>query len=157
SQPFRGTGWRYYQDPCGSHSSMPDYLAAYVARMGPAAERIAGVSLECLPALDVIGRYGKHPGCLIYADPPYLESTRPSAGRGPSYGHEMRTEDDPRELAAALHAARAAIVLSGYRSPLYDELYDGWYRADLPGYTGNGAAGHARRDEALWSNRPLEH
>jgi len=155
SQPFRGTGWRYYQDPKGSNSSMPDYLAAYVARLGPAAERIAGVSLECLPASDMIARYGKHRDCLIYADPPYLESARRSAGRGPSYGHELRTEDEHRELAESLGSAAAAVVLSGYASPLYAELYAGWHSVELPGYTGNAATGAAARTEVLWSNRPF--
>jgi DNA adenine methylase len=155
SQPFKGTGWRYYQHPRGSHSSMPDYLAAYTARLGPAAERIAGVSLECLPALDIIARYGQHRDCLLYADPPYLESARRSAGRGPSYGHELRTEDEHRELAGALRSAAAAVVLSGYHSPLYDALYDGWDRIELAGYTGNAATGAARRTEVLWSNRPF--
>lgn len=155
SQPFRGTGWRYYQDPRGSHSSMPDYIAAYVSRLGPAGQRIAGVSLECLPALDVIGRYGQHGDCLLYCDPPYLESVRRSAGRGPSYGHEMRTEDDHRELALALNSATAAVVVSGYDSPLYEEIYHGWHRTEIDAFTGNAAAGSAGRTEVLWSNRPF--
>lgn len=153
SQPFKGTGWRYYQDPRGSHSSMPDYLAAYVARLGPVAQRLAGVSLECLPALDIIGRYGRHADCLIYADPPYLESVRRSAGRGPSYGCELRTEEDHRALAEVLRSAAAAVVLSGYHSPLYDDLYDGWDRTEIAGFTGNAATGSAARTEVLWSNR----
>lgn len=155
SQPFKATGWRYYQDPQGSHSSMPDYLAAYVSRLGPAAERIAGVSLECLPALDLISRYGRHADCLLYCDPPYLESVRHCAGRGPSYAHEMRTEDDHRELAVALQHAAASVVVSGYDSPLYAELYDGWHRAEITGYTGNGHPGKGKRTEVVWSNRPF--
>jgi DNA adenine methylase len=66
----------------------------------------------------------------------------------------MRYEDDHRELAATLLEASAAVVLSGYDSPLYAELYDGWHRAEIPGYTGNGRAG-GRRAEVLWSNRPF--
>jgi len=55
----------------------------------------------------------------------------------------------------SLLAARAAVVLSGYHSPLYDEMYDGWHRAELAGYTGNAATGSAARTEVLWSNRPF--
>lgn len=149
------TGWRHYQDARHSHSSMPDYLAAYVQRLAPAAARLAAVSLECLPALEVIRRYGRHQDVLIYADPPYLESSRSSAGRGPSYRHELRTEDDHRELASALCEARAAVVLSGYGSPLYDELYAGWGRREIGAYTGNSHAGKGQRAEVLWSNRPF--
>jgi DNA adenine methylase len=149
------TGWRHYQDPRGSNSPMPGYLASYVRRICPAAERITGVSLECLPASEIIRRYGQHESVLIYADPPYLEETRSSAGRGPSYEHEMRTGDEHRELATALLEARAAVVLSGYDSPLYAGLYDGWHRTDFPAFTGNSHDGTARRTEVLWSNRPF--
>lgn len=147
------TGWRYYNDSRGSSSSMPDYLEAYTARVMPAARRLAAVSLECRPALELIAMYGRHPSTLIYADPPYLESTRSGRGRGPSYIHEMRTEADHRQLAEALRAAAAAVVLSGYDSPLYAELYDGWHRAELRAFTGNSAT--PRRTEVLWSNRPM--
>jgi DNA adenine methylase len=154
-QRSQRTGWRHYNDPRGSSSSMPDYLEAYTARIMPAAERLAAVSLECRPALDLVSAYGRHPETLIYADPPYLESTRSGRGRGPAYIHEMRTEADHRQLADALRAARAAVVLSGYDSPLYAELYEGWNRAEISVFTGNSGEGHRRRTEVLWSNRPF--
>ena len=147
------TGWRFYQDPRGSHSSMPDYLAAYVSRICPAAQRLAHVSLECKPALEIVRDYGRHAETLIYADPPYVSSVRQWA-RDNGYSHEMLTEDEHRELADALCAARAAVVLSGYHSPLYDELYAGWHTAELPTFDGN-AARDRRRTEVLWSNRPF--
>lgn len=150
----RRTGWRYYQDPRGSHSSMPGYLDAYVGRIAAAAARLRGVSLECLSALEVIERYGQHPGCLIYADPPYLATVRTwTNDRG--YGYEMYTDTEHDELAEALLAARAAVVLSGYDSPLYAERYQGWHRHEIPVFTGNATAGDRRRTEVLWSNRPF--
>jgi DNA adenine methylase len=149
------TGWRHYQDARGSHSSMPDYLEAYAGRLGAAAARLAGVSLECLPALELIARYGRHESVLIYADPPYLEETRSSAGRGPRYKHELRTGDEHRELAGALRSCRAGVVLSGYDSPLYGELFAGWHRYDFAAFTGNSHPGTGRRSEVLWSNRPF--
>ena len=152
---YRGTGWRYYQDARGSSSSMPEYLDGYVGRIAAAAARIRSVSLECRPALEVITGYGQHARTLIYADPPYLKTTR-TWRNGNGYGHEMLTEHDHRELAEALRAAAAAVVLSGYHSPLYDELYAGWDRAELAAFTGN-AARDRRRTEVLWSNRPFSH
>jgi len=148
---WRGIGWRYEQNPRGSSTSMPDYLASYVRRIPPAARRLHGVSLECLPALDLIRRYGQHPAVLIYADPPYLQSTRTSAS-GNDYGHDMATEAEHQQLAETLHAAKAAVVLSGYHSPLYERLYADWYRTEISAYAGN-AAGERRRTEVLWSNR----
>lgn len=153
--PQRG-GWRHYQDPRGSAASMPGYLATYVGRMAPAVARLMHVSLECRPAADLIGRYGRHPGVLLYVDPPYLASVRTlnnGRGRGPDYAHELRTDDEHRELAASLRAARAAVVLSGYGSPLYDELFGDWHRLGLPGVAGNGT--DSARTEVLWSNRPF--
>lgn len=147
---LRKTGWRFYVDPAGSSSSMPGYLSGYVARLAPAAERLARVSLECRPALDIIRAYGAEPECLLYVDPPYLGTTR----KGVNYQHEMPGEPDHRELAAALGAARAAVVVSGYPSPLYDELYAGWNRTEIATATGQANTWNART-EVIWSNRPF--
>ncbi len=144
------TGWRFSQDPDGGHSGKTSHVSGYVRRIAPAAVRLAAVTLECRPALEVIQAYGRHPGVLIYADPPYLGSTR-TGGR---YRHEMTGEADHRTLAAALHRCRAAVVLSGYDSPLYDGLYTGWHRHEIRAHTGNAADSKART-EVLWSNRPL--
>jgi DNA adenine methylase len=148
----RRTGWRYYQDPRGSGASMPGYLDAYTGRIAAAAARLHSVSLECLPATDLIGRYGQHERCLIYADPPYLGETRTW---GVNYAREMRGEDEHRELAHALQAARAAVVVSGYHCELYDDLYAGWNVSELRTQTGNATSGNRSRVEVLWSNRPL--
>jgi DNA adenine methylase len=149
---LRRTGWRHYVDPAGSSASMPTYLAGYVDRMAPAVERLQRVSLECKPALDIIAKYGVKPDVLLYVDPPYLGSTRANDN---AYRCEMRSEEEHRELAGALHAARAAVVLSGYPSGLYDrELYAGWDRHTIAAGTGQGGT-WANRTEVLWSNRPL--
>lgn len=153
SGQLRRTGWRHYVNPAGSSSSMPDYLAGYVDRIAPAVERLQHVTLEASPALDVIAKFGQQPEVLLYVDPPYLGSTRNKTWRG--YEHEMRGEDDHRQLAEALHAATAAVVISGYPSTLYDlELYPGWDRHTIVAATGQSGA-WGNRTEVLWSNRPL--
>lgn len=148
---LRRTGWRHYVDPAGSYVSMPDYLAGYVERLAPAAERLARVSLECRPAIEMIDRYGASEEVCLYVDPPYLGSTR---GNDNAYRYEMRTEAQHVELAEALHACRAAVVLSGYPSPLYEAMYGDWYRRDFAASTGQGGT-WANRIEVLWSNREL--
>jgi DNA adenine methylase len=147
----RRTGWRYYIDPAGSVTSMPGYLEAYVGRMPPAATRLAGVSLECRPALELISAFGQCPKVLLYVDPPYLGSARSSR----QYFHEMSHPEDHRELAEALVGCSAAVVVSGYTSPLYDELYGGWHRTNLDAFTGQGNKA-GRRVEVLWCNRETE-
>jgi DNA adenine methylase len=83
-------------------------------------------------------------------DPPYLGSTRAFA----NYRHEMRGEEQHRELAAALADCRATVVLSGYGSPLYADLYEGWHRYATQASADN-AAGDRGRTEVLWANRPI--
>lgn len=148
---LRRTGWRHYADPASS-SGMPDYLAGYVARLMPAAARLAGVSLECRPALDLIEKYGRYPDVLLYVDPPYLGSTRIW---GNQYRHELRGDAEHRDLAEALMVCRAHVVLSGYDSALYAELYAAWHTVRMPASTGNARRGEQIRTEVLWSNREL--
>jgi DNA adenine methylase len=151
SGTLRNTGWRHYIDPAGSVTSMPGYLDAYVDRLAGAAERLHSVSLEALPALTLIGKYGAQQNVLLYVDPPYLGSTR---GWGRNYRHEMKDDAQHRELADALADCSATVVLSGYDSPLYAELYQGWHRYEQSTMTGNATAAKGRT-EVLWSNRPL--
>lgn len=147
----RRTGWRHYVSGTTSTFSLPDYLVGYLERMWPAAERLHAVSLEQLPALELIAKYGAHADVLLYVDPPYLNMTRSDG----SYLHEMGTADEHRALAEALRAARAAVVLSGYASDLYDlELYPDWHRTTFAASTGQGPE-WANRTEVLWSNRQL--
>lgn len=152
---LRRTGWRHFQDPgARGPTSMPDYLASYVTRMRAATGRIANVSLEARDALEVIADYGRHSGVLIYADPPYLGSTRSSR----QYLVEMSRDSEHRDLASALRGCEATVVLSGYDSPLYQELYPDWHRVSFATYTGQGnhtAERNDRRTEVLWANRPI--
>lgn len=145
----RAVGWRHHQDPEGSAIGMPAYLDAYRSRLPAAVERLQGVSLESRPALKLIAAYGRHPGVLLYVDPPYLGSTRAR-----NYRHEMRVEADHRDLAAALGDCRAAVVLSGYDSELYRELYADWHRIELASGTSQGGS-WSERTEVVWSNRDL--
>lgn len=148
---LRATGWRYHEAPMGRSSSMPRTLAGYVGRFAAVADRLATVTLESRPALEVIAAYGRDLHNLLYVDPPYLASTR----NGTAYRHEMPHEAQHRELAEALQDCAATVVLSGYASPLYDsELYAGWDRAEISAATGQGSV-WTERTEVVWCNRQL--
>lgn len=72
----------------------------------------------------------------------------------------MATKAQHVELAEVLHDCRGPVVLSGYPSPLYDDLFTDWHRVELAAWTGNGIRDGAtktdgKRTEALWSNRTL--
>lgn len=89
---------------------MPGYLEAYRDRLAAVAERLAHVSLECRPALELIEQYGSvSNGMVLYIDPPYLGSAR----SGRNYLVEMSSAAEHRALAEALHAAKATVLLSG--------------------------------------------
>lgn len=133
---FRANSNRSGTTPAHDWANWPDVIPALV-------ERLHGVVIENRPALEVI-RQHDGPETLYYVDPPYVHGTR-KPRQAKNYRHEM-TDTDHRELAAALHACRGMVVISGYRCPLYDELYAGWARIDRSTY----ADGGSPRTETLW-------
>jgi len=89
------------------------------------AQRLQRVQIEHAPATEVIVRYDT-PDTVFYADPPYVHSAR---GDAAAYGLEM-TDEDHEALAQVLNRVRGRVVLSGYRTGLYDRLYRTWRRVD---------------------------
>ena len=79
---------------------------------------------------------------LHYVDPPYLPETR-DAGR--DYRHEMTLEDHER-LAVVLQGLKGHVLLSGYDSHLYADLYPGWRRLERNALADKAAV----RLEVLW-------
>jgi DNA adenine methylase len=154
----RGTGWA--AAPSTSSRDHPDKLMVLAARMRACAERLRPVTIECRPALEVLAKYATRADVVVYADPPYLASTRAGLDRKRlrDYDQEMAGEDDHRALAEVLQATPATVLLSGYDSPLYAELYAGWWHLEVP-VTRPSSNGHGRpmawATEVIWSNRPL--
>lgn len=145
---MKQTGWRFYRAVCPPDPAHK-YRDAYASRVRAAASRMAAVSLECRDALDVIRDYGTEPTVCIYADPPYLGSTRAT-----NYALELTADDQHEAFAQVCHDAKAAVVVSGYPSPLYDEhLFADWHRLELK--APSTLSGATDRVEVLWSNRPF--
>ena len=107
-----------------------------------AADRLRGVQIENRPALDLIRRFN-YPNVLIYADPPYMLSTR----HGKQYSAEM-TDADHAELLEALKRHIGPVLISGYDHPLYTELLDGWHRRQTTTTDQKSRV----RQECLWMN-----
>jgi DNA adenine methylase len=110
--------------------------------------RLRRVQITCQPALEAIERFDQPDG-LIYCDPPYLHETR-SKGSTDVYRVEM-TDEDHRSLASTLKRCKAKIALSGYPSPLYEELYSDWrcVQFDIANHASGGKS-KARERECLW-------
>lgn len=145
------TGWRHDLRPVST--PMPVVLQRYAGRIGQAAKRIRGVSLECRPAVELVESYGGARENLLYIDPPYVVDK--GIRRGGEYRVEMRSDGAHRELLEACVGADAAVVVSGYSSALYDSMLGDWYRYEIPMTTSQGL-GDGRRVEVVWSNRHLE-
>lgn len=107
-----------------------------------AAERLKGVQIECLPAVELIKRYDTS-NVFIYADPPYLHGTR----KNYLYKHEM-TDDEHAELLKALANHPGKVLLSGYDNELYNEILNGWNKVQKDTL----AEGGRRRTETMWMN-----
>lgn len=134
------TGWRNVIDPANP-MTFPRYLKGYMARVAPAIERLANVSIDCKDAFEIIGTYGKNPGVCLYVDPPYLGTTRQTRG----YTLEAADEDFHVRLLEALDACQAAVVLSGYASDLYNSRLEWWERHEISARSNAGT-----RIEVVW-------
>lgn len=108
-----------------------------------AANRLKEAQIEQAPAVDVIRRFC-HPDVLIYADPPYVLSTR----KGRQYNVEMTADSDHVELLAALLDHPGPVILSGYENELYDGRLQGWTKLHRKAL----AEGAAPRVETVWLN-----
>lgn len=131
-----------------------------IDRFAAAAERLATVTIENKDAVELIRSHAV-PDAVIYADPPYLLSTRSAMKRRPGgdYVHEFASDEQHRALADALNESPATVLLSGYPSDLYEDLYAGWSRVDrrvLRRSSNGRSATQVHAIESVWCNRPLE-
>jgi DNA adenine methylase len=113
-------------------------------------ERLRRVQILFQPATEAIRRFDNG-DALIYCDPPYLHDTRAPNSRD-VYGIEM-TEEEHRQLGQVLNKCISKVVVSGYPSPLYEDVFRSWRRIEFD--IANHAAGgrkKSRKRETLWLN-----
>lgn len=146
----QGHGYRTNGEKVGWKNDVQGREKAYAAvgwcnlpdKILQAAERLRGVQIECRPAVEVIRRFNS-PKVLVYADPPYVLSTR--------HGKQYRCEMDDGghvELAEALAAHPGPVILSGYDNGIYNGILRGWHKLTAPARAQTGGA----RVEVLWLN-----
>lgn len=145
-----GYGFRTSGEKVGWKKDIQGRERAYAARdwqslperILQAAERLRGVQIENRPAVKLI-EDNHFPSVLIYADPPYVLSTR----HGRQYRYEM--EDDQQiELLEALLRHPGPVILSGYDNELYSNYLQGWHREDTICYSQIATP----KKEVLWMN-----
>jgi DNA adenine methylase len=116
--------------------------------------RLAGVVIECGPAVEVICREDGKPDArtennFYYCDPPYLAGSRESHD---VYAYEM-SDDDHAELLTALKAVKGKVLLSCYDNPQYNAMLAGWRRREVK-IANHAAGGKEKRTmtEVVWCN-----
>lgn len=135
----RLTGFRH-----SMNTSVPGkYWLSYPNRLELIRKRLRGIVLDCRPAVDVIRNYDS-PETLFYLDPPYVAHTRERTGQ---YVCEL-TDEDHCELAEQLYKIQGMVIVSGFDSELYAELFDrrGWTRFWTKARTDSNSS----RKECIW-------
>jgi DNA adenine methylase len=128
------SGWRRNNDNItGGHQPGQKYGGPLkqwqdVDYLHAAAARLRLIELNNNDWYVVMRKYDR-PHTLFYVDPPYLQSVM--RGKRSLYGFDFGSEKDHRELSKFLHGVQGLVILSGYPSQLYDELYAGWNTISL--------------------------
>jgi len=107
-----------------------------------ASERLRGVQIENKPAIEVIERYNNK-NVLIYADPPYVLSTR----NGKQYKCEM-DDNDQYKLTEVLLAHKGPVIISGYENEIYNQKLAKWHKEETVSYS----QVCSKKKEVLWMN-----
>lgn len=137
------TGWRNVGAAAGG--STVSLWKKLPKRVHAIIERLRDAEIENRPAVQVIERYHR-PDVAIYADPPYVLTTR----TGKMYEYEM-TDADHTALLNALDAHPGPVILSGYACDLYDNRLSEWHRVETRSISEKGGV----RTEVIWLNRHM--
>ncbi len=139
---FYKSGWKHdlagreYAYAARYWCCLPEWIAQSVGRLKEA-------QIENSPAVDLIVRF-RNSQVLIYADPPYVLSTRKQR----QYRVEMADDAQHVELLEALLAHPGPVMLSGYDNELYNDMLPGWAKVS---HQARSEGGHYRT-ETLWMN-----
>lgn len=139
------TGWRNnIQCLNGNVNQWATRLPARILQVAERLRHVPGhqVNIENQPASKLIQRYAR-PYVFIYADPPYVQSTR----SGRIYAHEM-TDHDHVELLELLKKHPGPVLISGYDNEIYSDMLKDWHTERMTAQ----CEGGQKRVEVLWMN-----
>jgi len=104
----------------------------------------SGVKFYTCDAMDYLSFLYPSHDIMIYADPPYLMSTRKS---GSLYRHEYTYQQHVNLLSRLKELSPCKIMISGYWSEMYAQMLQGWHTATIEAMTRGGMA-----TEWVWMN-----
>lgn len=139
SGAFERTGFRANNH--FAHKPIQRVWAEFPIEISAFTQRLSGVVIEGRPAIQVIKQHDTEQ-TLFYVDPPYLHETRGTT----RYAFDM-TDDEHKQLAEGLCGAIGMVIVSGYDTQLYAELFKGWHTVKKVAKTDGGY-----RTEVLWLN-----
>ena len=106
-------------------------------------EEIRGFEIIHGDAVTFLSNYQFEGNELVYCDPPYLQETRRKA-RIYRYEYSRKQHET---LLTALDRLPCHVMVSGYRSRMYEERLNNWIAVDFPGDSHTGP-----RTETVWLN-----
>lgn len=102
--------------------------------------------LVCADAVQFLSEYAVESDALIYADPPYVSTSR---RRARVYRHDY-TEQDHERLIECLRRQPCKVIISGYANDMYSSLLCDWWQITFRAKTHTGM-----REESAWLNYEL--
>lgn len=134
-----------YQNP-------PRAFDDFIKNLDLICERLRRVLIEEDDAFLISQRHDRKE-CLHYWDPPYLKSTRKD--NQAAYLIDYSSSDYHKLIAKNAKLLKGMVIISGYNSPLYKELFedDGWHRFTKMTTDGSGAKKKSKREESIWVNK----
>lgn len=139
---FAGSGAVMLRKPAAARNIAVDLDVAAVANLALARKDVETYTADAIAWIAGFD-YTAAGRVLIYADPPYLHSTRTSHSR---YEFEL-TDAQHEELVDALRSVPASVIISGYPSEQYDWWLSDWHTKEFQAMTRGGP-----RTEKLWYN-----
>jgi DNA adenine methylase len=136
---FRANAHRSGTTPAHDWANYPDCISEFTARL-------KGVLIENKDYREVLKQHDAKT-TLHFLDPPYVHSTRNMARGNASYAHEFNDQDHI-EMSQIVHELKGMVIISGYDSPLYDDLFSDYLKVRRE----SRADGAAKRIECLWMN-----
>ncbi len=139
STGFRSNSNRSGTTPAHDWMNYPSHIESFT-------KRLQGVIIENRDYDKVLFAHDSEK-TLHYVDPPYVHSTRNLKRGNAMYAYEL-TDEEHIELSSNLKSLKGNVILSGYNSDLYKNLYDDWVKIEIATH----ADGAKDRVECLWLN-----
>lgn len=139
STGFRANSTRLGTTPAHDWANYPIQIKEFT-------ERLRGVTIENKDYKSIIKQQDSR-NTLFFLDPPYVHSTRNMKRGNAAYAYEM-SDQEHTEMASIVNAIEGKVIICGYESPLYKDLFAHWRMEQRETF----ADGAKARTEILWMN-----